>query len=110
MRLRPRLPLVTTMLGSPHLVEIFSITHFELLRLFANPAGFPATRRGELRAQRSLTDPMVLDLNERGLLIDPRPYVARTREPSESHTVQGWTLSPLGNQFLSSIALPEVLK
>jgi hypothetical protein len=93
-----------------HLVEIFSITHFEILRLFANPGAFPPTRRGELRAQRSLTDPMVLDLNERGLLKDPRPYVARTRESTDSLTIQGWTLSQLGDQFLLFIASPESLK
>jgi hypothetical protein len=93
-----------------HLVEVFSITHFEILRLFVNPGAFPPARRGELRAQRNLTDPMVLDLNERGLLNDPRPYVARTRESPDSLTIQAWTLSQLGNRFLSFIALPESLK
>jgi hypothetical protein len=93
-----------------HLVEIFSITHFEILRLFANPASFPPLRRNELRAQRNLTDPMVLDLNERGLLNDPRPYVARTRESPDSLTIQNWTLSQLGNEFISFITLPEPLK
>jgi hypothetical protein len=53
---------------------------------------------------------MVLDLNERGLLNDPRPYVAQTRESPDSLTIQAWTLSQLGNQFLSFIALPESLK
>jgi hypothetical protein len=93
-----------------HLIEIFSVTHLEILRLFANPVAFPATRRDELRQRRSLTDPMVLDLNDRGLLIDPRPYVARTRESNDSLTIQGWTLSALGKEFMSFIAYPEQLK
>jgi hypothetical protein len=53
---------------------------------------------------------MVLDLNDRGLLIDPRPYVARTRESNDSLTIQGWTLSALGKEFMSFIAYPEQLK
>jgi hypothetical protein len=92
------------------LIEIFSATHFEILRLFSAPAAFPATRRSELRERRSLTDPMVIDLNDRGLLVDPRPYVARTRESSDSLTQGGWTLSPLGNEFLMFIAVPEYPK
>ena len=52
-------------------------------------------RRSELRNRRQLTDPMVLDVNDRGLLVDPRPYVARTRESTD---------------FLCFIALPSALK
>jgi hypothetical protein len=93
-----------------NLIETFSATHLEILGLFANPATFPALRREELRARRALTDPMVNDLNNQGLLIDPRPFVARTRESPESLTIAGWRLSPLGNEFLLFIALPEQLK
>jgi hypothetical protein len=93
-----------------NLIESFSITHLEILRLFANPQAYPPTRRTELRDRRQLTDPMVLDLNDRGLLVDPRPYVARTRESTESLTQVGWTLSPMGNDFLLFIALPAPLK
>jgi hypothetical protein len=50
---------------------------------------------------------MVIDLNDRGLLVDPRPYVARARESTDSLTLQAWTLSPLGNEFLLFIAVPE---
>jgi hypothetical protein len=92
-----------------NLIETFSETHLELLKLFDNPAAYSAIRKNELRARRTLTDPMVIDLSDRGLLVDPRPYVARTRESSESLTIQGWTLSPLGKQFLSFIATPEQL-
>ncbi len=93
-----------------HLIDTFSITHFEILRLFANPALFPSTRRNDLRQRRALIDPMVLDLNDRGLLNDPRPYVARTRESPDSLIQQGWTLTKLGNELLSFIAIPDPLK
>jgi hypothetical protein len=73
-------------------------------------ADYPSVRKAELRERRQLTDPMVLDLNDRGLLIDPRPYVARTRESIDSLTIQGWTLSPLGKEFLSFIAPPRQIK
>jgi hypothetical protein len=90
-----------------HLIEIFSVTHFEILRLFANRSTFSSPRMKELRERRGLTDPMVIDLNDRGLLVDPRPYISRTRESSDSLTLQPWTLSPLGNEFLLFIAVPE---
>lgn len=90
-----------------HLIEVFSVTHFEILRLFANRSIFPAARMRELRERRALTDPMVIDLNDRGLLVDPRPYVSRNREPTDSLTLQQWTLSPLGNEFLMFIAVPK---
>jgi hypothetical protein len=93
-----------------NLIESFSVTHLEILRMFANPQAYPPARRTELRDRRQLTDPMVLDLNDRGLLVDPRPYVARTRESTESLTQAGWTLSPMGNDFLLFIALPAALK
>ncbi len=93
-----------------NLIETFSATHFELLRLFASPATFPGSRREELRARRAVTDPMVNDLNNQGLLVDPRPFVARSRESSESLTIAGWRLTPLGDEFLLFIALPEQLK
>jgi len=92
------------------LVDIFTVTHLEILRLFANPAVYPSNRRAELRERRQLTDPMVIDLNDRGMLVDPRPYVARTRESPESLTLLGWTLSPLGKEFLSFIAPPEQMR
>ena len=76
-----------------NLIEVLSVMHLEILKLFANPSAFAAVRRDELCQRRSLTDPMVIDLNDRGLLVDPRPYVARMRESPESLTQTGWTLS-----------------
>jgi hypothetical protein len=91
-------------------IDTLSVTHLEILKLFADPGAFPASRRDELRQQRSLTDPMVIDLNDRGLLVDPRPYAARMRESPDSLTQAGWTLSALGREFLLFIAAPEQLK
>jgi len=93
-----------------NLIEVFSATHLEILRLFLSPGTFPALRREEIRTRRVLTDPMVIDLNDRGLLVDPRPFISRNRESTESLTLGGWTLSPLGKDFLQFIALPEQLK
>jgi len=86
------------------LIDLFTVTHLEVLRLFADPAKFPAQRRDELRDRRGVTDPVVLDLNSRGLLEDPRPFAARMRESPEGFVSAGWTLSPLGRQFLSFIS------
>jgi hypothetical protein len=41
----------------------FRRVDLEVLRLFADPAKFPAQRRSELRNRRAMTDPVVLDLN-----------------------------------------------
>jgi len=84
------------------LIETFSATHLEILRLFASPATFPTLRREELRARRALTDPMVNDLNNQGLLVDPRPFVARTRESPESLTIADGGSRLSATNFFSS--------
>jgi hypothetical protein len=86
------------------LIDLFTVTHLELLRLFADPARFPVQRRTELREHRAMTDPIVLDLNSRGLLEDPRPYAARMRESQEGLVTANWTLSSLGREFLSFVS------
>jgi len=65
------------------LIDLFTVTHLELLRFFADATAFPAQRRIELRNRRAIIDPNVLDLNSRGLLEDPRPFAARMRESLE---------------------------
>jgi len=89
------------------LIDALSVTQLELLNLFCNRGSYPPGRLNQLREQSGLTDPMVLDLNNRGLLSDPRPYAARNREPIDSLVLQGWTLTALGKEFLSFIAAPE---
>src|SRR5205823_11756841 len=61
------------------LVDIFTVTHIEILRIFENTASH-AQRRTELSNRRIITDTFVTDLNTRGLLQDSRPYAARGRE------------------------------
>jgi hypothetical protein len=85
------------------LIDLLTVTRLELLRLFADPARFPSQRRTELRERRAMTDPILLDLNSRGFLDDPRPYAARMRESQEGLVTAGWTLSPLGREFLSFV-------
>lgn len=89
------------------LIDALSITHMELLKLFSDRRSYPMESASELRKRRELTDPMVLDLNSRGLLSDPRPYVTRNRESAESLTLQDWTLTPLAKEFLSFIGSTE---
>jgi hypothetical protein len=91
------------------LIDVLSVTHLELLKLFSDRRSYPVDRMNQLRERRGLTNPMVLELNSRGLLNDPRPYVARTRESEEGLVIQDWILTPLGKEFLSFIAAPEPL-
>src|SRR5665213_100804 len=91
-------------------VDLFTVTHLILLRYFSNRGAFTHDQRTPLMEQRSLTDPMIIDLNSRVLLLDPRPYVARIRDSDQSLTVQDWTLTQLGKEFLSFIQLPEPLR
>lgn len=86
------------------LVDVFTITHIEILRLFSNRTTFPPERLRALDANRELTDPIVLDLNARGLLSDPRPFAARMREPLHSFVSDSWSLSNLGVRFLAFIS------
>lgn len=91
-------------------IDAFSVTHLELMRLFSDRAVYPADQRERLRAMRAITDSFVLELTDRGFLIDPRPYVARTRESADSLILQNWTISPLGKEFMAFIAAPVGLK
>jgi hypothetical protein len=90
------------------LIDLFTATHIEVLRLFEDPVTFSVLRRQQLGSRRSLTDPIVLDLNLRSLVTDPRPFAARARESSESLVSFGWTLSPLGREFMKFISAPSI--
>jgi len=73
------------------LIEVLSGTHLVLLDLFNNRGGFSHERRLAL----------IIELASRGLLNDPRPYVARGRDSEDSLIRQEWTLTLLGKEFLS---------
>ena len=86
------------------LIDLFSVTHLEVIRLFKDRVSFSPIRRQQLQDRRSLTDPVVLDLNLRNLLKDPRPIAARNRESSEPLVCLSWELSDLGQQFIKFIS------
>jgi hypothetical protein len=91
------------------LIGSLSATHIVLLHYFDDRGAFSHERRLTLMQRRELTDLMILEMASRGLLKDPRPYVARNRESEESLAKQDWSLTPLGKEFLSFVAIPEPL-
>ena len=92
------------------LIEAFSVTHLALLRFFSNRGAYSHDQAMALINRRSVTDPMIFELNSRGLLKDPRPYVSRNRDAEDSLVKQDWTLTALGVEFLGFINIPETLK
>ena len=88
------------------LVDAFTVTHIEILRLFGAQPGSQGQRRQELGKRLIITDSIVMDLNAKGLLQDPRPYVARSRESAESLVFLDWKLSDLGREFVNFISKP----
>lgn len=98
---------VTMFLG---FIETFSSAHLVLLKFFSNRGGHSHDHAMALINRRTLTDPMILELNSRGLLKDPRPYVSRNRDIEDSLVKQDWTLTTLGAQFMAFISTPELLK
>ena len=83
-------------------IDIFTPTHIQVLRLFDKPSSF-AEARSSFALQRGLSDQVVNDLNDRGLLQDPRPHVARNRESRNALVSEAWTVSPLGCKFLTFV-------
>jgi hypothetical protein len=89
------------------LVDSFTPTHLKILHLFQHP---DAALREEFRRQRDLSDQVVRDLNDRGLINDTRPYAARNRDDPESLVFHRWDVTNLGKQFLAFIKSPEAEK
>ena len=89
-----------------NMIDLFTPTHLQLLRVFQDRSSVSSGVIDNFRQQRVLTDPVVNDLNQRGLLDDPRPYVARGRDSSDSLIIQPWQLSKLGNQFMKFVSAP----
>jgi hypothetical protein len=87
-----------------NLVDSFTPAHLKILRLFQHPE---ITARERFQRQRDLSDQVVRDLNDRGLINDTRPYVARNRDASESLVCYQWDVTNLGKQFLEFITSPE---
>ncbi len=89
------------------LIDVFTTTHIEVLRMFNADSASQAHSRSELSNRRTLSDPVVMDLDNRGLIKDTRPYVARGRESDQSLVSYSWPLSDLGRKFLSFISKPQ---
>lgn len=87
-----------------NLIDSFTPTHLRMLEFFQSPDN---RVRNEFRSQRDLTDQIVRDLNDRGLIKDTRPYVARNRDENESLVYYRWDVTNLGEQFLEFIKSPE---
>jgi hypothetical protein len=77
--------------------------HLQVLQFFFKPN--PALR-DSFRRQGPITEQVVVDLDNRGLLKDGRPYAARNRDASEL-LIAPWEVSPLGIQFLDFIKAPR---
>jgi hypothetical protein len=84
-------------------VDTFSPTHIQLLTLFNSK---DRSGRVNFRDRQDLTDQVVRDLRDRGLLRDTRAYVAQGRESSDPLVVYDWEVTNLGRQFLKFIASP----
>jgi hypothetical protein len=87
-------------------VDSFSPKHLEVLCFFGNRSA-PALEA--LRKQRDISDVAVVDLNNRGLIRDTRPYAARGRDGYDSLIVQPWEITSLRTQFLKFITAPEAI-
>jgi hypothetical protein len=87
-----------------NLVDSFTPTHLHVLGFFEKRDVVVLER---LRSQLDLADQAVRDLRDRGLINDPRPYVARNRETSDSLVVLQWDITRLGEEFLAFIKSPE---
>jgi hypothetical protein len=86
-----------------NLVDTFTPKHLQVLSFFEHP---DHAMREILRRQRDLTDLVVIELDNRGLLTDTRPYAARNRDTGDSLVISPWQLSSLGRQFLGFIKSP----
>lgn len=88
-----------------NMVDSFTPTPLRVLRHFRDRGqAIPRTWREE----RDLSDQVVSDLHERGLLRDTRPLAARNRESPDGLVVYDWEVTQLGQQFLEFIKSPEV--
>jgi hypothetical protein len=83
------------------LVDDFTPIHLQVLHFFQAPE---ANVREQLARQRDLTDQVVLDLNRRGLVKDPRMYVAQNRESLTALVTYAWELTAMGKKLLQFIS------
>jgi hypothetical protein len=88
-----------------NLVDSFTPTHLLMLKHFQ---GRDRTGVAGFREQRDLTDLVIRDLREKGLLRDTRPYAAQNRDSPEALVIYDWEVTNLGRQFLEFIRSPRL--
>jgi hypothetical protein len=89
-----------------NLVDSFTPVHLELLRFFNRRNPFDLER---FRKERYASDQSTMDLLNRGLIRDTRPYAARVGDSDDSLVINDWEVSSLGKQFLDLISNPPEL-
>jgi hypothetical protein len=86
-----------------NLVDSFTPTHLKVLEHFQAKDHANITR---FKDQRDLIDQAVLDLRDRGLLRDTRPYTTQNRDSHDGLIYLEWEVKNLGKQFLEFINSP----
>ena len=86
-----------------NLVDTFTPTHLRILRFFQNRSTADTSVFNRLRDKGAVVDQMVFQLDQQGLVEDPRPYAARMRDTGDLLTLD-WKLSKLGGEFLGFIS------
>jgi hypothetical protein len=87
-----------------HLIDRFTPTHIQVLRYFQSR---DQSNLARFRERRDLTDQVVRDLHDSGLLADTRPYIARNRD-SEALVNYNWevTKSHFNRHLAASFGSP----
>jgi hypothetical protein len=83
-----------------HMIDSFTATHLQVLK-FCRSRTPEALER--FRRDRELSDQAILDLLNRGLIVDTRPYAARGRDSNDALVVNPWNVTTLGEKFLEFV-------
>lgn len=82
-------------------LEAFAPIHLRVLRACARVV---VQERETLQRERDLSDQAIVDLLNRGLIRDTRPYAARNRDSHEALITEDWEVTSLGRQFLDFVS------
>jgi hypothetical protein len=87
-----------------NMIDNFTATHLQVLKHCVHPT---AENTERFRRERDLSDQAIIDLLNRGLIKDTRPYAARGRDSDEALIVNQWDVSTLGRKFLEFVGSPR---
>jgi len=82
-----------------NLIDRFTPLHLRVLRFLKNDAPKPDS-------PNDVSNHVVLDLNNNGLLHDGRPFTARNRDYPDLLSSGQWTVNSLGAEFLAFVKEP----